>query len=385
MMKKQNKIYLGIGIVIAIIVIGGIWYGVSRKPASTPTTKEPIKIGVIGPLTGIRATGGEYMRKGLEMALEEINSEGINGEKMKLVYEDTQYKPDVAMNGFRKLTDVEGIKFVIGFQNSSCLLSCAPIAEEKKVLIIGYGTQANKISEAGDYIFRTQIASRQELPVVADFIRNKLNLSRIAILYLLSDYGIEYNEILTEEFEKLGGELVASEGFKAEEKDFRTQLTKISGSNPEAIFVVGASKHIGMIINQAHELGINIQFLGGSPIESKDILNIAGNLANGVIYPYPYNIESTIESQKSFRDKYKEKYKEPPTMLAANAYDALKLLAEGIKKCGENVECVKNYLYSVKDYHGASGKISFDENGDVQKEFVFKTIKNGQFVPYEQP
>jgi len=345
-----------------------------------------IKIGAMGPLTGVRAMGGTYMRNGLEMALEEINSKvGIKGRQIKLVYEDTQYKPDITVSAFRKLVDAKGISLIIGFQNSSCLLAVAPIAEKKKVICIGYGTQSNKISEAGDYIFRTQIASRQEIPVISDFIKHKLKISKIGVLYLNTDYGVEYKDIFKQVFEdKLGGKIVSMESFEVGTTDYRTQLKKVFQHNPRAIFIIGASKHVGMIIKQAKELGIKTQFIASSPVESRDVLEIAGELADGIIYPYPYDIKSQDKLQKAFRLKYEKRYGMMPNMLAANAYDALKILAITIEKCGgEDVECIKDELYKVKNYHGASGVLSFDENGDVHKPIIIKTIKNGKFVEYK--
>jgi len=65
-------------------------------------------------------------------------------------------------------------------------------------------------------------------------------------------------------------------------------------------------------------------------------------------------------------------------------YDSVKITEEDLKKCDENVDCIRNYLVNLKDYPGISGKINFDENGDVTKSLKIKTITNGQFVPYEE-
>jgi branched-chain amino acid transport system substrate-binding protein len=180
----------------------------------------------------------------------------------------------------------------------------------------------------------------------------------------------------------MGGEIDAIESFEVEATDFRTQLRKITLSNPKAIFIVGASKHVGMIVKQAKELGIKTQFIASSPVEGEEVLTIAGELANGIIYPYPYDIESEDKNQEAFRIKYKEKYKMLPEMLAANAFDALMIVAEMIDKYGYNVEKIKDGLYKIKNYHGASGVLSFDKNGDVHKPIIIKKIENGRFVRY---
>jgi len=374
----MKKIWITIGIVI-IVAIAIIFIVTQTKKES-----EVIKIGAMGPLTGVRAMGGTYMRNGLEMALEEINSRsGIKAGRVKLIYEDTKYEPATAVNAFQKLVDVDRVKIVIGFQNSSCLLAVAPIAERKKVIVIGYGTQASKISSAGDYIFRTQISSTEEIPIIADFIINGLKISEITLLYLNTDYGVEYRDMLKSSFEdKFGGKIVSIESFEVETSDYRTQLTKVTQLNPKVIFIVGASKHVGMIVKQAKELGIKTQFIASSPVEGEDVLTVAGRLADGIIYPYPYDIESGDKEQEAFRIKHKERYGMFPEMLAANAYDALKIVAEMIDQYGYNIEKIKDGFYKIKDYHGASGVLSFDENGDVHKPIIIKKIENGKFVRY---
>jgi branched-chain amino acid transport system substrate-binding protein len=370
---------LWIIIIVAIVIIGVVFI-------ATQTKKEPgeIKIGVLGPLTGVRAMGGTYMRNGLELALEEINSKGgIRGKQIKLIYEDDKYEPSVAVSGFRKLVEVDGVKMVIGFQNSSCLLAVAPIAEQQRIIVIGYGTQASKISDAGDYIFRTQVSSIEEIPVTSEFIKNKLDISKIAVLYLNTDYGVEYKDALKSTFEgSLQGKIVAIDSFEVETTDYRTQLGKTIQQNPQAIFIIGASKHVGMIVKQAKELGIKTGFIASSPVEGEDVLTIAGPLADDIIYPYPYDVESEDKDQEAFREKYKVRYGMLPEMLAANAYDALKILTQSIEKCEQNTECIKEFLYKVKGYHGASGLLSFDNKGDVQKPIIIKKIENGKFVRY---
>jgi len=369
---------------IIIVVVSIVIVGIVLIATQTEKESNEIKIGVIGPLTGIRAMGGTYMRNGLEIALEEINSKGgIKGEQIKLIYEDDKYEPSIAVSGFRKLVDVDGVKMVIGFQNSSCLLAVAPIAEQQRIIVIGYGTQASKISDAGDYIFRTQISSLDEIPVISEFIKNKLNISEISVLYLNTDYGVEYKDALKSTFEaSLQDKIIAIDLFEVETTDYKTQLGKVTQQNPQAIFIIGSSKHVGMIVKQAKELGIKTSFIASSPVEGEDVLTIAGTLVDGIIYPYPYDVESEDKEQEAFRKKYKERYGMLPEMLAANAYDALKILADGIGKCGQNIGCIKDFLYTVKDYHGASGLLSFDSKGDVHKPIIIKKIEDGKFIRY---
>jgi len=129
-------------------------------------------------------------------------------------------------------------------------------------------------------------------------------------------------------------------------------------------------------------LALKATFFGSSPVEGEDLLKIGGEATEDFFYVYPYNDASDTTSMKTYREKYIAKYNETPEMLSANIYDTLHILSICFEQVGDDIDQVKSCLYGIKDYQGASGILSFDENGDVIKPFLIKTIKNGQFVPY---
>jgi branched-chain amino acid transport system substrate-binding protein len=141
-MDKTTQII--IGIIVAIIILGGIWYGLSKKPTA-PTTKEPIKIGVILPLTGEMANWGESMKGGIELAKDEINSKGgIMGRHLEIVYEDNQAcDKALTVSAFRKLINIDKVKItMVGC--SGAVLAVAPIAEENRVILLTPMASAQK-------------------------------------------------------------------------------------------------------------------------------------------------------------------------------------------------------------------------------------------------
>jgi len=376
-MNKTIKIILWL--VVAIIVTAGIWYGVSKKP-TVSTTKEPIKIGFIGPLSGDVAAAGETERNVIEMAIKEISDQGgINGRKLEVIYEDSKCDGKEAATAIQKLINVDRVKIVLGGCCSSETLGAAPIAEQNKVILFSAFSSNPKISEAGDYIFRNTPSDSEGGKVAATMIKEK----KVAVISENIEYAQGVREVFKQEFPKLGGEIVGDEVFTPGEKDFRSYLIKIKSKNPEALFVNPKSPSAaGLIIKQARELGMNVPIYGNFILGSKDTLDIAGKLANGVVFFDTPTLDLKNPKAASFLNKYKSLYGEPFNELQAGSrYDSVYIIANALKKCGEDTECIKNYLYNMDWYDGVIGRYKFDQNGDaVGLKFVIKEIIDGKVV-----
>jgi len=363
--------------VVAIIILAGIWYGLSKKP-TTPTTKEPIKIGAILPLTGNAAAYGNQIKKGVDLALQEIKDSKIN-----VLYEDSKCDPKEGVSAYNKLVDIEKVKIIIGDFCSSVVLAVGPLAEQNHILLITPGAAARQISQLGDYIFRNHVTMGQKTGALAQLASKKFR--RIAILYnSANDAFVDGMNVFKEVYTKQpNNEIVAIEAFKTGDTDFRSQLSKIKTKNPEAIYIGSLVSELALIVKQIKELNINAQILTDDAVLDPQFLKNTGNASKGIIF-------GTTKFDKSFApdfwNNYFSSFGEEPTIFSAQGYDTLKIVYSIIKhKClNREPTCIKDQLYKIKDYPGASGKTSFDENGDALKEIILKTIKNGQFVPYEE-
>jgi branched-chain amino acid transport system substrate-binding protein len=377
---KTTKII--IWLIVAIIVIGGIWYGVTKKPVEKSAI---IKIGFIGPLTGEAAIYGTSPKKGVDLAIEEINAQGgINGEKLELVAEDTKCDPKEAVNAINKLVNVDNIKFIIGGMCSSETLAAAPTAESNKVIMISPVSTNYKVSQAGDYIFRTVPSDALQGKKAAELAYQK-GFRKAAILYVTTnDYGLGLEKVFKEEFSKLGGTVAISEGYAAGDSDFRTQLTKIKFANPDVLFTPSQMPGNDLIVKQAKELGIDFQIIGTETMQDEDFVKTVGSAADGIIFTSFAEYKGA--QADAFSAKFKAKFGEEKTIYSDYAYDAVYALEKAMTAC-ENVQdsvCVKTELYKT-DFIGATGPVGFDENGDVKgKDFAVFKIENGQFVPYEE-
>lgn len=373
-MNKTTKIIGGI-IVLTIIVLIVVFY--------KPVPKGTIKIGALFSLTGTTSSYGEHMKEGTDLAKDEINAQGgIKGRKIEIVYEDTQGDTQQGITAYQKLVNIEGLKVLLA-GISNVVLGVAPLAEQNQVLVFAIGTAAAQISEAGDFIFRHNLLPQTEAKVLADLVYNKKEYKEIAGIFVNTESGVSYRDEFKKNYEELGGNIKLIEMYEKGAADFKTQLTKIKASGVKAVFAGSYIKELGYILKQSKELGLDVQWFSAYVAEGPEVLDIAKDSANGLIYSHFFNPESP--SIKEYQKKYEERYGKSSEFYAALAYDNVKILAEVMKKCSnpEDSVCIKSELYKIKDFPAVTGKITIDDKGDTSKEIVIKTIKNGQFVPYE--
>jgi branched-chain amino acid transport system substrate-binding protein len=252
-------------------------------------------------------------------------------------------------------------------------------------VLITPSSQSADITGSGDYIFRTQINTAQEAPFFARFVAQMTKGEPVHVIGINTEYTPSVLEYFEPELEKYGGKLGKVELVETEETDFRSVLLKLKQKDARYLMITTVERSTAELLKQAKELNLEFeQIFAPSPIESAELLRLAGNAVEGMIYSYPYDSESEQSSMRLFREKYFEKFGEENEMLAATAYDAVNLLSDCFEKTGDNPEKVKDCLYSTKDYPGASGTFSIDRNGDVEKQFILKTVKDGKFVRYEK-
>jgi len=376
-MSKTTKII--IGVIVVLIVIGGIWYGIGTQK---PKGQETIKIGTVLPLTGEMASYGEGWKNAILLAIEDS---GLKNKVQLIVEDDASCVVNQDVTIAQKLVNIDNVKAIIGPACSSSLLSMLPITEKDKIILISSSATSKSISGAGNYIFRTISSDAEKATGVADFAYNK-DYRKAALLYNLSnDAYVQQREEVKNEFIKLGGQIVADESLKTGDTDFKSQLTKIKNSGADLIFVgFFPTKEGVLVFKQAKELGIKTQFISSAPeMGTPDFINVAGNLAEGIIFPFSET--PTNKEYSDFINLYKNKFGKEPAGYSAETYDAAILLLKSINESDGTQDGIKNKLYQLgQNYYGASGIITFKENGDVEKPIVIKIIKNGQFVPYEK-
>jgi len=373
----MKKIIVGI-IVLAVVV----WGGVKLFGTKEEKTKEAIKIGVLIPITGLASAIGEDNRQGLEIAKEDLLIKYSNL-KLEILYEDTAYDAKIAVNGYHKLRDVNKVGVIIsgGTKISGPIRA---LAQVDKVLQMAIWSAAPSYSDTHDLNYRTTPMSDDNVPVLINYlVRNKLKT--LAIFYTNDEFGVTYKEAF-EKFALVAGiDLVIVDGYIPTGKDFRVQLAKIKSKKPQAMFVAGTAPNLGNIFKQAREIGIDARFISQGAAENKQMLDGALGAAEGLIYSYYFNPASKYA--KDFADKYFARHSKVASQYAAEAYTGLMLIGEAVNYCDNkaNNDCLKNYIDNFQNSPTVLGLATINKQGDLKPDDVFlKTVKNGQFVKYEE-
>ncbi len=330
--------------------------------------EEPYRIGVMDSVTGPGESYGTVLVQAKQMAVDEINAgDGINGRMLELVVEDSKCSPQDAITAYNKLTDVDGVKIILGASCSGAMLGAAPRAEEDGVVMLSASATSPDIADAGDYIFRTAINDSNLGRDTGNTMWSD-GIRTIATINELTDYAEGVRLTTVQRFGQLGGSVAASEAYSSDVTDFRTQLTKLISESPDAIHVAPQSEFTGgAIVKQLRELGFSGPIYGESVVSGTQALEIAGDAADGVkaIIPSPdLDTERGQEFLSSFRERYG--FVTLPWFLGS-AYDNVYIAAECLKQTGDDQDAdgFRDCLYDLT-FSGAIGDdYSFDEKGEV--------------------
>jgi branched-chain amino acid transport system substrate-binding protein len=345
------------------------------------TETDPIRFGGVYSLTGKTASFGEWVKKGVDLAVDQVNAQGgINGRKLEVLVEDTQADPKNAVSALQKLITVNRIPVVIGFITSSEALACAPIAERNKVLMITPIASAEDLRKAGDFIFRTRESGSLQSHRIAEYMYSDQGIKDAAVLCENAANAIGYRDAFVEKYKALGGKIILNELYDEGQTDFRNVLTKVKDKQATAVYAPGVGKIVGRILKQAAEMNIKPRFFSSAGLEDPEVFKVAGDAANGVVYGSPdFSEKSKRQATKHFFAEYKKRYNENPSVYSANAYDAVMLVVEAFRSANTKPEDIRDFLYGIKSYPGASGEITFDKDGEVSKPIILKRTVHGDF------
>lgn len=369
-----------------IIIVIALLLVVAGCTITGNVTKETIRMGVIAPLTGDAAAYGQSEKNAVELAVEEINSNGgIDGKLLEVIFEDGKCNGMDAVTAAQKLINVDRVKIILGGACSGETLAIAPLAEQNEVLVFSSFSSSPDLTDAGDFIFRNapsdEIGGRDAVRMIYDD-----GHKRVAILSENTDYAQGVRRVAKEAFEEKGVEIVADELVEMESKDFRTQLVKIKASNPDAVFFnpqTGISG--GLAVKQAKELEVNVPYYGTFVYSSGDALTNGGKALDGIKFTDAPGLSEKNEKAVLFLEEYLARYPKPASDYEAGArYDSVWIMEEAIGFCGINTGCLRDYLYNLERHEGTIGVYSFDSNGDVEGiNYAIKKIVNGEVVELE--
>lgn len=292
------------------------------------------KIGVAEALTGNAAQYGVPIRKGIELAAGEINvSGGINGVKIELIIEDEQGKKEEGINVFKKLIFQDKVLMVFGPTLSNSAQASDPVAQAAKVVVFGTSNTADGITSIGNFVFRNSVTEADILPVTLKVAAQKTGLKKVAVFYGNDDIFTKSGyDNFKKALEALKIPVTTTETFAKGDVDFKPQLTKIKSSNADAIVLSALIAEGAPAMVQARQLGIALPFIGGNGMNSPKVFDLAKDNSDSLWVGSPWSIENPAAENKRFIASYQKAHGALPDQFAAQAYDALYIVAQALKK-----------------------------------------------------
>lgn len=343
-----------------------------------------IKIGVLQPLTGANAAGGQLELDGIKLA-NKLYPE-VLGKKVELVVVDNKSDKVESASAAARLVEKEKVTAIIGSSCSSLSMAAGEIIKNAQIPTVAATASSPLVTQGNDFYFRVCFIDPVQGTAMANYAFNKLNARKVAIIQEVSnDYAVGLAKYFSDSFTKLTGDkgsIIAKANYNTGDQDFTAQLTNIKAKNPDVIFAPGNFTESALLIKQARQLGITAPILGGDTWENPELIKVGGSAVEGATLTTFFSSEKPLTKEtEKFLAEYKKQYgAEEPTAYTALAYDAYLLLIDGLKRTGE-VDSVKlrDELLKTKDFQGASGVLNFDKNRNAIKDVVIKQVKDGKF------
>jgi branched-chain amino acid transport system substrate-binding protein len=350
--------------------------------ASVAVAADPIKIGHFASLTGKEAAFGVATRKGILLAVEEINAKGgVLGRPLEYLVEDIQSKPGESATAVKKLISRDKVVAMFGANASLNSLEAAPICQKAKIPMMAISSTNPAVTEVGDYIFRICFIDPFQGAVLAKFARTSLHAQRVALLTAVnSPYSIGLSAVLRQDFTARGGEIVAEQKYAEGDKDFRAQLTAVRTTKPDVIAATGFYSEAALICKQARDLGLNIPIIGGDGWEAPQLIELGGKAVENTYYSTYFSAENDAPEVRSFVERYRKRWNnEVPEGVSALGYDAMYLMAAAMEKAGTTESAkLRDAIAATKNFPGVTGKTTIDEKRNSAKAAVMLAVKNGR-------
>ena len=343
---------------------------------------DPIKIGMVVPLTGPIADAGRYGTQGAKLAVEEVNnSGGVLGRQLELVIEDDQSLNPATVLAFTKLTDDKDIVAFLGPTRSTQIQAIAPsVKQAGRPVMIG-GTDPSLTLAGNPWLFRFRPNDTYTARVMSDFGLNKLGKQKWAIVHSTDAFGTTAKSLLAEALKSQGVTPVLVEGQPNNSPDYTAVALAVKQSSADVLATfITFEPDVAIFARQLRQLGVNIVWLGSPSITTTTARKLAGATLFGTYAVADFHPEANPQA-KAFSEKYLAAFKTTPDFFGSWPYDAVHVLAEAITAAGSvDPQKIRDALLAVKDYHGVEGAYNFDKNGDGLHGYNIVRNDNGNIV-----
>lgn len=342
---------------------------------------DKIQIAVAAPMTGDNSEYGIGFYNAALLKAKEWNANGgVLGKQIEIVQYDDKNTSEEATTIAQKIVSDKKVAGVIGHFASGVCMTAAPIYQENKIIEISPSSSHPDYSGIGDFIFRNNTVISKEGAASIDIAVNDLGKKKVGIISIMTDWGTNTSKMIKEMVEKTDAKVVAHEEVMEGSDDYTPAITKLNEAGADVVICCGMYNLVAPVAKQYKQINPDIRIVGFSNSYSQQLIELGGEAVEGVCFPVIFFSESDDPEVKNYVESFKKEYGNVPSALTSQAYDSVGILLTAIKETETtDSEKVKEKLYEI-NYKGVTGDTKFDSNGDVDKQFVKVTIKDGKFT-----
>lgn len=358
-------------------------------PAPTPTDAGPIRIGIVTPISGSQARFGQAHLQGYDIALQEINAAGgVLGRPLKLIFEDDQSVPEQAAAAVEKLATQDQVTLVIGAYSSSATLLAAGMAERYQVPLIVPTAAADEITRQGyRWVFRIAAPSQIYTQTILDFMDQIDSPERLAIVFENTGFGTSVAEAAERQARARGIAVVGYHAYRAGLGNFRPMLEEVKRTRPDAVLFVSYLDDAVALMTQSRAVDFNPPMFAaaGAGFGLPDFPQVAGPAAEYTISVTQWTPDAQWVGVADFTRQFQEKYGYLPQYHSAEAYTALHLAADALRRAGVPARTAVRGALGSTDLSTIFGEIRFDQQGQNHHPMLVTQIIDGQFITVYPP
>lgn len=352
--------------------------------ASLSMAADSAKIGVFLPLTGENAENGLQIKNAIELYVQQYNQQQ-HAHKIELVVRDDRSEPKTATNIAREFSRDEDMMAAVGSFTSTAAMAAAPIFDRAGIPQISPTSSHPDFTGLGKYVYRGTPTQAIEAKLIADYLVDTLGSKTAAIVYRQDDWGNSASSVFRKSFEARGGTVVGSEAVAPDVRDLRTLVTSLKDKQPDSLYVALHYSSAAVLAQRMKASGWEPKVITSTALYTHQLVELAGaDPVEGWHVPAFFFAESDRPVVKDFVADFEKTYGQKPNAFGAVGRDTIAMIGtalDGVEKTGsEGRKALGEKLFKV-EIDGVTGRMKFDERGDVNKPITWLQIKGGQFVP----
>lgn len=360
---------------VLVLAVGLLGTGCSKE----------LKIGAVISESGAVASYGDDVRKGMDLALEEINAAGgYQGADVSIIYKDDATNEARGKQVTLELIEQDEVTVIIGAISSAVTLAIAPICTEHEVVLLSPSASARSISDLGEFIYRNFPSNIIEGTAMAKFAKD-LDLETVVVFAAGDSFASGLADIFVEayhgKFREVVGRFEIGESMRDQYPKMVAEAKKLKA---DGIYVVGYEPDVAPLLVEIKKQGLDSILMGSSSVTG-DLIDEVDGAAENMVFPQPnFDVTSKEPEVASFVQAYRAKYNEDPNIYAAHGYDAVYIVMRAAEIGGStHPDDLRLGLNRLEDFKGAAGQSVFDDNGDVVRYPRIFIIRDGHAMPYE--